>query len=131
MNLLERVGGGDAVRTLANALYDRLLVDDVIGEKFTETHMPTQREALAVYLIGAFAGEPTVSAERLRDAHREHDVNDRHFSILAGHLADLLHEAGLDADVAADVLDAVAELRGDIVSESAIAGTWDVVDPDT
>lgn len=130
MNLLDRLGGAEPVTRLADALYDRLLVDDEVGQLFAETHMPTQRQALAAYLVGAFSGAETVSAERLREAHRNHGVDDRHFSIMAGHLADLLDEAGVDADTAADVLDMVASLRGDIVSESVVAGTWDVVDPD-
>lgn len=131
MSLLDRIGGPEPVTRLAHALYDRLLADSEVGQVFAETHMPTQREALAVYLIGAFSGVPSVSGERLREAHREHDVNDRHFSIMASHLADLLGEMSVDADTAADVLDAVAGLRGDIVSESVVAGTWEILDPDT
>lgn len=131
MSLLERLGGPEPVTRLANALYDRLLVDAEVGLLFAETHMPTQREALAAYLVGAFSGAPTVSSGRLRDAHREHGVNDRHFSIMASHVADLLEEMSVDADTAADVLDAVAGLRGDIVSQSAVAGAWEIVDPDT
>ena len=130
MTLLDRLGGAEPVTALANALYDRLLVDDEVGKLFAETHMPTQREALAGYLVGAFSGGDTVSAERLREAHRRHEVNDRHFSILAGHLADLLDESAVDDDTAADVLDAVAALRGDVVSQSVIAGSFDIVDPD-
>lgn len=130
MTLLDRLGGATPVADLAHALYDRLLADDEIGPLFADTHMPTQRQVLATYLVAAFSDGDTVPAERLRAAHREHGVDDRHFSIMAGHVADILDDLGVDSETAADVLDAIAALRSDIVSESVVAGTWDVVDPE-
>jgi hemoglobin len=129
MDLLERVGGPVAVRAVADALYDRLLADDELGPLFADTHMPTQREALAAYLVGALAGEVTVSAERLRTAHSAQGVTDRHFSIMASHLADLLDEMPIDPETAADVLDLIAARRADVVSGSAVADSWDAIDP--
>jgi hemoglobin len=128
MNLLERIGGPSTIRTVADGLYDRLLADDELGPVFSSTHMPTMRQRLADYLVGACAGEVTVSAERLRAAHARHDVNDRHFSIMASHLADLLADSGIDDDTAADLLDLIAHRRGDVVSHSHVVEEWDPYD---
>lgn len=128
-DLLTRLGGPDAVRAVANGLYDRLLVDDEIGPLFAETHMPTMRERLAEYLIAALEGREAVSAKRLRAAHAEHQVDDRHFSILASHLVDLLEDARVDPDTAADLLEFIASKRTDIVSHSVVAGGGDPIDP--
>ena len=122
MHLLERLGGPAALRAITDRLYDRLLVDDELGPVFATTHMPTLRGKLADYLVGACVGEVRVSAERLRAAHAAHHVTDRHFSIMASHLADLLDEDGVDSDTAADLLDLIASRRADIVSGSAVAG---------
>ena len=86
------------------------------------------RQRLAEYLTGACVGEGSVSAERLRKAHAEHDVNDRHFSILASNLADILAESSIDDDTAADFLDMIADHRGDIVSRSHVVAEWDPYD---
>jgi hemoglobin len=128
MDLLVRLGGPTAIRAVADGLYDRLLADDELGPVFASTHMPTMRQRLADYLVGACAGEVTVSAERLRAAHAKHDVNDRHFSIMASHLADLLDDAGIDGDTAADLLDLIADRRGDVVSRSHVVDEWDPLD---
>jgi hemoglobin len=128
MDLLQRMGGPVALRALTDRLYDRLLVDDELGPVFATTHMPTLRPKLADYLIGACLGEDRVSAERLRTAHKAHDVTDRHFSIMASHLADLLAESDVDDDTAADLLDLIASRRADIVSGSAVAAA-DPLDP--
>lgn len=116
MDLLDRLGGPAAIRAVTDHLYDRLLADDEIGPLFATTHMPEMRRRLGDYLIGACTGEITVSAERLRAAHAEHEVNDRHFSIMASHLADLLDDAGVDAESAADLLDLIATRRDDVVN---------------
>lgn len=129
-SLLERLGGPDVVRRVADALYDRLLADDELGPLFTSTHMATQRQALADYLCAASDGHGEVGAgARLRAAHAQQQVTDRHFSIMAGHLADVLEAMEVDAEVAADLLDLVAERRGDVVSGSAVADAWEPLDP--
>ena len=128
MNLLERIGGPSTMRMVADGLYDRLLADDELGPVFSSTHMPTMRQRLTDYLIGACVGEVTVSAERLRAAHARHDVNDRHFSIMASHLADLLAESEIDDDTAADLLDLIAHRRADVVSHSHVIDEWDPYD---
>jgi len=128
MNLLERLGGPAEVRAVTDELYDRLLADEELGPLFTSTHMPTMRVRLGDYLIGACSGEVTVTAERLQAAHAQHGVNDRHFSIMAGHLADLLEGSGIDDETTADVLDLIADRRSDVVSHSHVADEWNPVD---
>jgi hemoglobin len=130
VDLLDRLGGPTAVRAVADALYDRLLADDEIGPLFAETHLPTQRAALAAYLVAASSGSPEGAGDRLRRAHADHAVTDRHFSIMASHLADVLAAGEIDPEAAADLLDLVAARRADVVSGSTVADTWLPVDPD-
>lgn len=118
------------VRSVTDALYDRLLADDEIGPLFAETHLPVQRAAMAAYLVALCSGTASSAGERLRLAHADHDVTDRHFSIMASHLADVLAAAGADEEAAADLLELVASRRADVVSESAVADSWLPVDPD-
>ena len=121
-SLLERLGGADAIQQVATALYARLLADEEIGPLFTDTHMPMQRDRLVAYLTEACGGGAHDAAVSLRAAHAAHQVTDRHFSIMASHLVDLLEELGADPDAAAEFLDLVAARRGDVVSHSQIAG---------
>lgn len=130
MDLLARLGGPAAIARVTDALYDRLLADPEIGPLFAATHMPEQRLRLTVYLVAACAAQEALPADRLRVAHYNQGVTDRHFSIMAGHLADLLAEAGVDAEAAADLLDLVAARRADVVSDSSVATTWSPIDPD-
>lgn len=130
MDLLTRLGGPTVIRAVSDALYDRLLADDELGPIFTTTHVPTLRLRLADYLIGACVGEVRVSSSRLRAAHAGHDVNDRHFSIMASHLADLLDEMAVDPETSADLLDLIASRRGDVVSGSHVVDEWDPYDND-
>ncbi|MCB0955157.1 MAG: group 1 truncated hemoglobin [Ilumatobacteraceae bacterium] len=120
--LLERLGGTGAIQQVATALYARLMADDEVGPLFRDTHMPMQRDKLAAYLVEACGGPLRDAAVSLRTAHAEHQVTDRHFSIMASHLVDLLEELGADPDAAAEFLDLIAARRGDVVSHSQIAG---------
>lgn len=129
MDLLARLGGPDAVTAVTDALYDRLLADPELGPLFATTHMPDQRQRLTAYLLAMCVGEEAVPAARLRAAHAEQGVTDRHFSIMAGHLADLLGDLEVESEAAADLLDLIAERRADVVSGSLVAGTWEPVDP--
>lgn len=123
------------MRVLADRLYGLLLADRELGPLFAQTHIPSQSQRLAEYFIEvcgdtqSVAAAASVSAQRLRAAHASHHVTDRHFSIMASHLADLLSELEVDDDAAADLLDLVAARRADVVSASTVAGQWEPFDP--
>jgi hemoglobin len=129
MDLLARLGGPAALGRVTDALYERLLADREIGPLLAATHMPAQRERFTAYLVAASRGDEGIPVERLRVAHYGQGVTDRHFSIMAGHLADVLAALGIDAEAAADLLDLIAARRADIVSGSLVAESWDPIDP--
>lgn len=117
------------MRTVTDALYDRLLADDEIGPLFAETHLPVQRAAMATYLVALCSGTASAAGERLRLAHADHGVTDRHFSIMASNLADVLGALDADEEAAAELLELVASRRADVVSEPTLADSRLPVDP--
>ncbi|MGK2947239.1 MAG: group I truncated hemoglobin [Acidimicrobiales bacterium] len=129
MELLERLGGPMGVRSVTDALYDRLLADDEIGPLFAETHLPVQRAAMAAYLVALCSGTASSAGERLRLAHVDQGVTDRHFSIMTSHLADVLGAAHADEEAAADLLELVTSRRADVVSVPTVADSGLPLDP--
>lgn len=116
--LFDRLGGAAAIASIVTALYERVQADPELAPYFHKTEMETQRRKLAE-MIGEAMGGP--SAPWLLDldaAHRGRGVTNRHFSLLAAHLMDILIETDVDPDEANGVMNWVASARAAVVEDT-------------
>jgi hemoglobin len=95
-----RIGGREAVETVVDSFYDRVLDDPVLEPYFEGVDM----EALyshQVQFVSAVAGGPVeYEGTDMRTAHEHLDITERAFAHVADHLETALRENGVpDGDV--------------------------------
>jgi hemoglobin len=111
--------GGDrtAMRSVTDAFYRKVLVDDLLTPYFAGVDMDLQAGMLAEFLAMAFGGPHAYAGRDLRTAHAHlPGLADLHFDRVICYLAETLREFGVsDGDVATAA--AVAEtVRDDVLN---------------
>jgi len=101
--VFDRLGGASAIDGIVDELYRRARADEELAPYFHRTDMEVQRRKLGEMLGEALGGPEAPWLLGLHDAHRGRGITNRHFSLLASHLIDVL----LDNDVQPDEVDAM------------------------
>lgn len=118
-NLLECLGGEEAVDALVGALYFNILNDDRVARFFTATDVDALRNHQRRFLTFAFGGEDRYQGRSMREAHQrlveEQGLNDSHFDAITEILAVTLADFGYRSDLVRRVVARVGELREDVL----------------
>ncbi|MFC6837910.1 group I truncated hemoglobin [Halomarina ordinaria] len=123
--VFDRLGGHEAVESVVNDFYDRVLDDERVVHHFEDSNT-TELRAHQVQFISAVTGGPVeYSGDDMRAAHSGMGITDSEFTVVAGHLDTALAENGVSDEDRERVLETVEELRPEIVeiTESSETGS--------
>ena len=113
--VFDRLGGHEAVESVVNDFYDRVLNDERVIHHFEDSNTAELR-AHQVQFISAVTGGPVeYSGDDMREAHRGMGITDTEFNVVAEHLDTALAENGVPDEDRELVLETVEELRPEIV----------------
>jgi len=103
------------VFAVATLLYEKLLADARVSGFFSGLDIDAQIHKQTAFLAWAFGSPTRYTFRPLGEAHqklvRERGLSDVHFDVVAGHLADALHELGVEPTVIAEVMEVVGGTR--------------------
>jgi hemoglobin len=123
-SLYERLGGLDAINAVVDAFVGRCAADGRINGKFASTDIPRLKANLVDQVCAASGGPCTYSGRDMRTTHDGMAVTAGEFDALVGDLVATLDQFGVGETEKAELLGALAPMRGDIVEvESAGTGT--------
>ena len=114
VTLHETIGGEPGMTALVDRLYERVLADAKIAAFFAHTDLDElkchQREflTLAIHGVGQYSGRS------MREAHAGRGITDRDFDRLLQHVAEALEDTGVDGEDAAQIINRLGTLRGEI-----------------
>ena len=95
--LYERLGGEDAIATVVDRFYERVLADETLAHFFEDVDMQKQR-AHQTQFLSAVAGGPVDYAGRdMTTAHDHLEIGPDHFEAIATHLEETLESVGVEA----------------------------------
>jgi hemoglobin len=109
--LFERLGGAASIGAAVDLFYDRVLADPELAPYFDGVDTQRLRAHQRAFLTMALGGPRDDEARSLSVAHRGLDIGDHEFDLVAGHLAAVLVELQVSAELADETLTAVAGLR--------------------
>ena len=116
-SVFERLGGREAVETVVDDFYDRVLTDERVVHHFEDSDTTALR-AHQVQFISAVTGGPVdYAGDDMREAHRGMGITDEEFDVVAAHLDASLAENGVGDGPREQVLAKVEGLRSDIVGQ--------------
>lgn len=116
----ERVGGADAVTTVVQLFYERVLADPELAGYFTDVDMPRLKRHQVLLISQVLGGPAEYDGQDLRAAHTGMQITSDHYARVFGHLVAVLHDAGVDAEIIGRVGTELAGAERDIVSGSTV-----------
>jgi hemoglobin len=109
-SLFERVGGMEAIRSVVDDLYERLVGDPVVAHHFDPERLPSLKAAQVRTFAAALGGPPDPTPVDLRAAHAGVDITPQQADATFAHLAAALTASGADADTARQVVAVIGRL---------------------
>lgn len=116
--VFDRLGGQEAVESVVDDFYDRVLNDERVIHHFEDANT-TELRAHQVQFISAVTGGPVqYSGQDMRTAHEGMGITHEEFDVIAEHLDTALDENGVSDSDRQRVLNEVEGLRPEIVEAS-------------
>ncbi|MDS0293175.1 group I truncated hemoglobin [Halogeometricum luteum] len=124
--LYHRLGGRDAIASVVDAFYDRVLADDRLAPYFEDTDMAKQRAHQTQFIAAVTGGPGEYDGGEMDEVHEGMDIDHEAYDAIEEHLDAALVEHDVPAADRADVEAAIESFRDDIVADeygTAASGT--------
>jgi len=115
--IYEKIGGRQALVTVVDEFYKRVLADESLRPVFADVDMDKQRNHQVAFLAFALGGPNEYQGVGMQKAHAGRAITDDHFVAVAGHLQATLQWAGVGEAEVGQILSAAASLKDDIVEQ--------------
>ncbi|APU14917.1 MULTISPECIES: group I truncated hemoglobin [Actinoalloteichus] len=117
--IYEEIGGHEALITVVDDFYVRVLADPQLAPFFTGVRLARLKGRQVEFFAAALGGPGPYTGASMKSVHRGRGIEQAHFDRVAGHLADSLADAGVPAATIGRIIAAIAPLSSDIVSSAA------------
>jgi hemoglobin len=126
-SIYEQIGGTEALETVVEDFYARVLADQELAGFFSGTNMSRLKGKQVEFFAAALAGPvnhrevllvqgvPYAGAP-MRQVHQGRGITDHHFDLIAGYLGESLAAAGVPASTVQRIIGAIAPLADEIVT---------------
>jgi hemoglobin len=116
-SLFGRLGGEAGLTRLIDALYQRILADEYLGEYFMGVDIDRLKQAQLGFMRQVFGGGTAHRGVPLREAHKDQLVTEHAFDQFVDLFVALAAEAGADDTTQADARAALRALRASVITE--------------
>lgn len=114
-SIYEQLGGSDRLEAVVDHFYRRVLADDSVSPIFANVEMDRLHRHQTQFLTYLLGGPNLYSGRSMRIAHQGLGITEGQFDTVAGHLIDSLVSFNVPAEVTDQVIDRVADLKGEII----------------
>jgi hemoglobin len=111
-----QIGGAEALETVVEDFYDRVLGDAELAGFFSGTNLARLKGKQVEFFSAALGGPAPYSGPSMREVHQGRGIAMHHFNLVAMHLSNTLEGAGIPAQIVEQILAAIAPLADDIVT---------------
>jgi hemoglobin len=121
-SIYDAIGGYEAIEVVVEDFYTRVLADDDLSGFFAGSNMNRLKGKQVEFFAAALGGPVPYTGAPMKQVHQGRGIMMSHFTLVAGHLADALSQAGVPPATVDDIIGAVAPLASDIASDHVAAG---------
>jgi hemoglobin len=121
ISIYEEIGGHQALETVVDGFYRRVLADNELSGFFSGTNMNRLQGKQVEFFAAALGGPEPYTGAPMKQVHQGRGIMMHHFGLVAGHLKDSLAAAGVPEGTTNEILNAIAPLSADIASDHATA----------
>ena len=120
--LLERIGGVNAVAEIVREMYDLVLQDAELSPFFANVDMERLQRMQFEFIASALGGPVSYSGAELQAIHANRGIAPHHFATFVGHLATAMERRGVDQGDIDNMLGQMAMYRDRIVGSANVDG---------
>jgi hemoglobin len=114
--IYEQIGGAEALESVVEDFYGRVLADAELAGFFTGTNMARLKGKQVEFFAAALGGPEPYTGASMRQVHQGRGIAQHHFTLVARHLTESLIAAGVPADIVDQIIAAIAPLADDIAT---------------
>lgn len=114
--IYEQIGGAEALEGVVEDFYGRVLADEQLSGFFAGTNMARLKGRQVEVFAAALGGPEPYTGAPMRQVHQGRGITMHHFNLVAGHLTDALHAAGVPEALVGQIIGAVAPLADEIAT---------------
>ena len=118
-SIYQQIGGAEALETVVEDFYARVLADDELAGFFSGTNLARLKGKQVEFFAAALGGPEPYTGASKSQVHQVRGITMHHFNLVAGHLSDSLAAAGVPGDIVEQITGAIAPLASDIASVPA------------
>ncbi|GAA5154766.1 MULTISPECIES: group I truncated hemoglobin [Amycolatopsis] len=117
-SIYEQIGGQEALITVVDDFYERVLADSELEGFFRGTNMPRLKGMQVEFFAAALGGPDEYKGRSMKEVHRGRGIEQHHFDLVAKHLTESLSAAGVPQETVDTIIGAIAPLAPEIVSST-------------
>jgi hemoglobin len=115
-SIYEQIGGAQPLEAVVENFYGRVLADEQLAGFFSGTNMARLKGKQVEFFAAALGGPDPYTGAPMRQVHQGRGITMRHFTLVAGHLADSLSAADVPEDIIGQIIAAIAPLADEIAT---------------
>ena len=115
-SLFARLGGREAIATVVEQLYKRILADPELKPFFARTNMTWLKMRQIQFMVQALGGPHEYKGKAMGPAHAHLEIKPEHFQGVADHLSRTLAALKIPKALIQEVLTTLASLQAEIVT---------------
>ncbi|MDR7171421.1 hemoglobin [Nocardia kruczakiae] len=120
-SIYEQIGGHEALETVVEDFYVRVLADEELAGFFTGTNMSRLKGRQVEFFAAALGGPEPYTGAPMKQVHQGRGITMHHFTLVAAHLTDALVAAGVQEPTLGEIIGAIAPLAPEIASDAPVS----------
>jgi hemoglobin len=116
MSIYDTIGGEEALVSVVDDFYKRVLADPQLANYFVGVNMNRLKGRQVAFFAQTLGGPALYEGASMRDAHLGRGISQTAFDQVAAHLTDSLQAAGVPDELVTSIIGAIAPLAEDIVA---------------
>ncbi|MBU9763263.1 group 1 truncated hemoglobin [Mycobacterium sp. TNTM28] len=114
--IYDQIGGAEALETVVDDFYRRVLADDQLSGFFAGTNMARLKGKQVEFFAAALGGPVEYRGAPMRQVHQGRGITMHHFNLVAQHLGDSLARAGVADELVGQIIAAITPLADEIAT---------------
>lgn len=116
-SLYERIGGEEAISSLVDSFYEKVLADGELAPYFKHSPMDKLLRMQKEFFSAATGGPLVYSGRPLRDVHRHLQISKHEFARFTEHLIETLKEVGVEESASYEIISHVNLYADEITND--------------
>lgn len=115
-SLYHKIGGKAAISAAVDLFYKKVMADDRVNHFFEDVNMKRQHNKQKAFIGAALGGPEPWTGKDMRQAHKNLELTEADFGIIAVHLQTTLEELKVDKELIGQVMAVVGSTKDAVLN---------------